>query len=1403
MSKTFRRAVTAGCAALLAAAAPASADPVVAGPATPDELALLAVGPLATINSQQADQVALHRVATAGGAYRGRILFPSDTLTRPQNVMEFTVLRRSADGRFLTFTANRAPVGAQYQDAENATAVRVAADGTWTDQRLGSGFITEFNNAVGALTVDGSRTWVGTRTTKPFGTIAPGETALTQVANGGLPAQSTDLVDGSLVMTSNTGVHRLPGGLPTTLNTTTPLQLFLPATFAYDSTFVDTDGIPGADTAYVTRNGFGVSKYVLSGGTWAPRGTLSGAFRYVAARAVAGAVEVYLTAFDNTKVVKLLDTAEIGAQLTTTGATTLAYAPGRVFFGGLAFAPGTGFPADATPYPAAPPVLTAPLTGVQTHVGVTPKASIELEVTDANTTDITVTASSSNQAVLPNDRITVTGTGATRTVTFDPVSAGSAGLTFTASAEGDTVTATLPFNASGPAPDPTAHYYSGPVDLSAAIDVGDGYFLGVSDEVNTIHLFKKGVTGRPVKSWNQGFPGGETDFEGATRFGDTLVWTGSHGNNRSGAVRPERRFLAFQKITGFGATTELEWSHSYTRLWDQWKAWDAANGHGLGANKLKFDTATVPNLLPNAPFGFNVEGLTMAPGSQTTAWFGMRAPTITGADGIERALILPVTNIDKLTSNAVDAQFGAPIFLDLGGRSIRDINKNAADEYLITAGPGDTDDSLQNWALYTWDGNPAHDPKFVNELVTNATVIGAWEGIAEVPNPLVAGAKALLTADSGDTGLGKSYGQYVTIGEAVAGPSVVTGVTATAKTGAFDVSWTAAERTTRYRVSATNAAGQHAPGSPKFVTGTSTSFAGATGGTEYTVHVRAENPATRTANSTAVKVTPTQGARVATTTTLTFEGGQISGERGQKLVATISDPNAQGTVQFFQGVLVIGVPVPVVGGKATLDVSYLQSVLSLQAKYTSSNPEEFLSSESPVVPFLIDYRPRQPRVELVSITGDRVAGSQIGITIKVHGYTPTQLVPEGLRTRFRVRLNGSAAQTNLTGEPAFAEDGTATLYTTLAAGSHRVSAGLLSDGTFLPTGSDEVPVTIAPAGSPAPEVKPVKTTTVVTSVSGPGVRTTNQPLTMTARLADPTLTGTVQFFNPNLSANLGTAVPVVNGVATASVTNTTQLLFVAARFEPAADRDTNASSVSQLVPMYRVATTLPFPPAWATTTQLEVSGARVVGEPLTAKVTVAPVGGDAFADRDVNGGVELLDGDRVVGFAPALRGVATFDVGGLGAGVHALRARYLTSNAERSKGSESAAQDVAIAVQTKAEAPVGGSVPATLALTLGTPATFGAFTPGVEKEYTATTKATVLSTAGDAALSVSEPGHLANGAFSLPQPLRVELGRSTWTGPVSNEDVAITFKQSIATTDALRTGAYSKTLTFTLSTTNP
>ncbi len=116
---------------------------------------------------------------------------------------------------------------------------------------------------------------------------------------------------------------------------------------------------------------------------------------------------------------------------------------------------------------------------------------------------------------------------------------------------------------------------------------------------------------------------------------------------------------------------------------------------------------------------------------------------------------------------------------------------------------------------------------------------------------------------------------------------------------------------------------------------------------------------------------------------------------------------------------------------------------------------------------------------------------------------------------------------------------------------------------------------------------------------------------------------------------------------------------------------------------------------------------------------------------------------------------------------------------------------------------VGGSVPATLSLSLVAPASFGAFTPGFAKTYTASTTANVISTAGDATLSVSDPGHLTNGAFSLPEPLQVSFSKASWTGPVSNDPVTIGFSQHIGANDALRTGSYSKTLTFTLATTTP
>ena len=114
------------------------------------------------------------------------------------------------------------------------------------------------------------------------------------------------------------------------------------------------------------------------------------------------------------------------------------------------------------------------------------------------------------------------------------------------------------------------------------------------------------------------------------------------------------------------------------------------------------------------------------------------------------------------------------------------------------------------------------------------------------------------------------------------------------------------------------------------------------------------------------------------------------------------------------------------------------------------------------------------------------------------------------------------------------------------------------------------------------------------------------------------------------------------------------------------------------------------------------------------------------------------------------------------------------------------------------------------------------------RTYEASTTANVISSAGDALLSVADPssnntGHLVNGSFSMPQPLQARarnaantgtaynnVGSSAsplnllqYSGPISNDAVSLQFSQLVNANDALRTGAYGKTLTFTLSTTEP
>ena len=148
---------------------------------------------------------------------------------------------------------------------------------------------------------------------------------------------------------------------------------------------------------------------------------------------------------------------------------------------------------------------------------------------------------------------------------------------------------------------------------------------------------------------------------------------------------------------------------------------------------------------------------------------------------------------------------------------------------------------------------------------------------------------------------------------------------------------------------------------------------------------------------------------------------------------------------------------------------------------------------------------------------------------------------------------------------------------------------------------------------------------------------------------------------------------------------------------------------------------------------------------------------------------------------------------------------------------------IAPEIQVAATLPVGGTVQPTLNLTLGAPASFGNFLPGVARDYDASTTATIVSSAGDATLSVSDRGttsigHLVNGTAALTLPLQVRAKDGTfapvggaanptslvtYTTPVFTDVATVDFRQTIPNGEPLRTGTYTKTLTFTLSTTNP
>ncbi|MCX5379043.1 hypothetical protein [Streptomyces sp. NBC_00091] len=333
-----------------------------------------------------------------------------------------------------------------------------------------------------------------------------------------------------------------------------------------------------------------------------------------------------------------------------------------------------------------------------------------------------------------------------RKLTVRPREQGYTDLTLKVTGRGGkTATAVLSYAASARVSGaPSTRYLTGSSDASAAVDVGGGYALVADDESNVLRLYDRSRSGAPVRTWDLGPALGlkkEADIEAAARVGDTVYWTGSLGNNKDGKYKAERNTVFTTRITGSGAATEITFKADYKGLREDLVAWDTANGSRYG-----FAAGTAAGEAPKQIDGFNVEGLEFAPGSTTTAYLGFRAPLAPAVPG-GKALLVPVTNFDQVLATGARAVFGPGVELDLGGLAVRDVRKNAQDQYLILAGSWAADDNSDPYALYQWDGIPGHAPVKRADLPT--TDPGGWEAVVEVPDLTAPGARVQLVTDNG------------------------------------------------------------------------------------------------------------------------------------------------------------------------------------------------------------------------------------------------------------------------------------------------------------------------------------------------------------------------------------------------------------------------------------------------------------------------------------------------------------------------------------------------------------------------------------------------------------------------------------------------------------------------------
>jgi len=363
-------------------------------------------------------------------------------------------------------------------------------------------------------------------------------------------------------------------------------------------------------------------------------------------------------------------------------------------------------------------------------------------------TFLTVTAVSDNQSVASDANLSLTNLAPGKwRLAIEPTGAGYARITVRAT---DGIYTRLGFveYAASAQGRPGGKWHTGISDASTAIPIDDNWMFVGDDENQILRIYNRTRSGGPVAGrdfspllnlvdfYDDGSPK-EVDIEGSTRVGNRIYWLGSQSHAFNATERTNRSRIFATDVSGSGTNTQLKLLAHYDFLKLDLLAWDANNRHGRGANYYGLADSAAIGKDPKEPdgSGFNVEGLCMAPGpnNTTNAYIAFRAPLVP-TNSRTMALVIPVLNFGKITtrrSGPDNAQFGAPIELNLGGRGVRSIEGIGGTNYLIVAGPPGAGDNLPppgNFRLFTWNGQPADPPQ---ERAADLTGLNP-EGIVQV-----------------------------------------------------------------------------------------------------------------------------------------------------------------------------------------------------------------------------------------------------------------------------------------------------------------------------------------------------------------------------------------------------------------------------------------------------------------------------------------------------------------------------------------------------------------------------------------------------------------------------------------------------------------------------------------------